>query len=393
MSRPDRPSLAPALTYLSAVRLLLNSTERFVYPFLPTIARGLGIDLAQAGLLLSARAVGGFTAPLTVGSAGRDRRHRRLVIAALGLFAAGALLVAVPGRFRVAIIGFAILGAARPAFDAAAQAYLAERTPYRSRGRVLGVLELTYAGGLLVGAPVAGWLIARGDWRTPFFVAVAVAVLAIAAVAPLLERVGPDEGHGAERLRLDRRSLSLLLVLGLFAAGAELTQVVFGAWLETSFGLTLLALGGAATIVGGAELVGEIIPLAVADRVGKRRTVVAGLAISSTAFLMLPATSTVGPGLAALAIALLGFEVAIVAAIPIVSEVQPQARSRFLAFGGVAMFGGRAVAAGAGPWLFSRTGIAGNAYGSAALHLLALVLLWWLVHEPETDVDATVTIH
>lgn len=384
MSPSPRPSIAPALSYLSAVRLLLNSTERFAYPFLPTIARGLGIDLAQAGLLLSARAVGGFSAPLTVATAGRDRHHRRLVVAALGLFAAGVLVVAVPARFRFAVVGFAILGAARPAFDAAAQAYLAERTPYRRRGRVLGVLELTYAGGLLVGAPVAGWLIARGDWRTPFLAAFAAAVLAAAVAVPLLERVAADEGHGRERLRVDRRSGALLLILSLFAAGAELTQVVFGAWLELDFGLTLLALGGAATVLGAAELVGELIPLAVADRVGKRRTVVAGLVISSTAFALLPATSSLGPGLAALAVALLGFEVAIVAAIPIVSEVQPQARSRFLALGGVAMFGGRAVAAGVGPWLFTRTGIAGNAFGSAATHLLALVLLWRLVHEPES---------
>lgn len=384
MPSSSRRSIGPALTWLSAVRLLLNSTERFVYPFLPTIARGLGIGLEQAGLLLSARAVGGLSAPLTVATAGRDRRHRRLALAGLGLFAAGALLVVVPGRFVVAVIGFAVLGAARPAYDAAAQAYLAERTPYDRRGRVLAVLELTYAGGLLVGAPLAGYLISRGDWRSPFVAAVAATVLAVATVVPVLDARGPDEGHGLERLRLRRDSLGLLLTLGLFAAGAELTLVAMGAWFEGSFGLTLLALGGAAMVIGLGELFGELVPLAVADRVGKRRMVAIGLVVSSAGFLFLPLASSLVPGLAALTIALAGFEIAIVAAIPIVSETQPQARSRFLALGGVAMFGGRALAAAAGPALFARTGIAGNAVGSAAIHLAALVLLLTVVREPGT---------
>lgn len=374
--------IAAALSYLSAVRLLLNSTERFVYPFLPTIARGLGIDLEQAGLLLSARAVGGLSAPLTVATAGRGRRHRRLVLASLGLFAAGALLVIVPGRFAIAVIGFAVLGAARPAYDAAAQAYLAERTPYRRRGRVLAVLELTYAGGLLVGAPVAGYLISRGDWRTPFLAAVGVSLLAVAVLGRLLEAGGPDHAHGSERLHLDRDSVALLVMLGLFAAGAELTLVAMGGWFEDSFGLTLLALGGAAMVIGVGELIGELIPLAVVDRLGKRRTVAIGLVVSAAAFLLLPTTSTLAPGLGALTVALLGFEIAIVAAIPIVSEVQPQARSRFLALGAVAMFSGRAVAAAAGPLLFTRTGIAGNAWASAAMQLIALAVLWLFVREP-----------
>lgn len=378
---PARP-IAAALSYLSAVRLLLNSTERFVYPFLPTIARGLGIDLEQAGLLLSARAVGGLSAPLTVGTAGRGRRHRRLVLAALGLFAAGALLVIVPGRFAVAIAGFAVLGAARPAYDAAAQAYLAERTPWRRRGRVLAVLELTYAGGLLIGAPVAGYLISRGDWRTPFLVAVAASLLAVALLGRLLEAGGPDHVHGAERLHLDRDSVALLVMLALFAAGAELTLVAMGGWFEDSFGLTLLALGGAAMVIGAGELIGELVPLAVVDRLGKRRTVAIGLVVSATGFLLLPVTSTLAFGLGALTVALLGFEIAIVAAIPIVSEVQPQARSRFLALGAVAMFSGRAVAAAAGPPLFARAGIAGNAWASAAIQLVALAFLWLLVREP-----------
>lgn len=377
MSPPRHRSLRPALVYLTAVRLLLLTVERAVYPFLPTIARGLGIPLAQAGLLLSARSLGGLTAPLTVAVAGRRGHHQRLAAVGLGLFAVGALVTVAPGGYAVALVGFAILGAARPAYDAAAQAYLADRTPYERRARVLAVLELVYAGGLLVGAPIVGWAMARWDWRAPFVGGAALAVVALVTLRPSLEPTHGEGGSEQHPLRLDAAAVRLLVVMALFAFGAELTIVVFGAWLEAGFGLSLLALGGVSTVIGFAELTGESVTLGVADRLGKRRTVAAGLTVSALAFASLTVLGHgMAGGLTAIAVALAGFEVAIVATIPIVSEIRPRARARMLAVGGVAMFAGRAVAAGVAPPLFAWAGIAGNAVGSALTYVLALGLLF-----------------
>ncbi|MGH3442267.1 MAG: hypothetical protein ACRDUY_09540, partial [Nitriliruptorales bacterium] len=50
---PERLSLQAALGLLSAGRLATTTGFRLVYPFLPAIARGLGVPLAQAGLLVS----------------------------------------------------------------------------------------------------------------------------------------------------------------------------------------------------------------------------------------------------------------------------------------------------------------------------------------------------
>jgi predicted MFS family arabinose efflux permease len=386
-ARPgDAPQhrLGAALALLAGVRLVLTSTERMVYPFLPTIARGLGVGLGPAGLLLSSRALGAVTAPLTVATAGRGRRHRRLLTTALVLFVAGAALVAVPGPYGLAVVGFAVLGAGRPAYDAAAQSYVAERVPFAVRGRRLAVLELTYSGGLLVGAPVAGWLIARGSWRTPFVTAAVLGIVAIGVAHLVLERHTPDGHARPERLRLDHRSWALLVVVTLFAAGAETTFVVFGAWLEDDFGLRLLALGAAAFVIGGAELVGEAVPLAVVDRLGKRRTVALGLVVSTVGFAAVGSADGVATGLATLAVALLGFEIAIVSTVPILSEVQPQARSRFLALAAVAMFGGRAVAAGVGPQLYVRGGVALASRTSAALMAAALAVVLLAVREPSS---------
>jgi len=152
---PDKTQapLTGALVFLAGARLVLNTGYRFVYPFLPVIARGLGIPFTQAGLLVSARWVTGLATPAAVRFLGRSERRHRLLAAGLTLFATGAAVTAATGVFAGALIGFIFLGLGKPVFDVAAQAYLSDRTPYRMRARYLGVIELTWASSLLVGAP------------------------------------------------------------------------------------------------------------------------------------------------------------------------------------------------------------------------------------------------
>ncbi|HSJ27678.1 MAG TPA: hypothetical protein VLB67_05660, partial [Acidimicrobiia bacterium] len=54
---------------LVALKLVLNTAVRLVYPFLPAIARGLGITVGQAGALVSVRWVAGFASPIAIGLA------------------------------------------------------------------------------------------------------------------------------------------------------------------------------------------------------------------------------------------------------------------------------------------------------------------------------------
>ena len=101
------------------------------------------------------------------------------------MMSVGALVTAATGVYAGAFVGFILLGLGKPAFDAAAQAYVADRTPYERRARYMSILELTWAGGLLVGAPLAGWLIGQYGWQAPFwFVGV------LFAIGPLLTGSG-----------------------------------------------------------------------------------------------------------------------------------------------------------------------------------------------------------
>jgi predicted MFS family arabinose efflux permease len=363
-----------ALAYLTFGRLVLNVASRFVFPFLPAISRGLGVSLEQAGLLISVRSLAGLATPVVVAGAGE--RRQRLAATGLAFFVIGASLTAAGGGYGWAMAGFALMGVAKPAYDIASQSYLADHTPYERRARYLTITELTWSASLLVGAPAVGWLIARSDWQAPFWTLAWLGLLALVILPRVIQDRSSQHAARAGRLSLDRSGLALLGAMGIFAFGTDVSFVVFGAWLESSFGLSLLALGAASTLLALAELAGEGGTMAFADRLGKRRSVALGLVISSAGYALWGlASSHLGLGLGLLAVALMGFEFAIVSALPLATEIVPQARARFLALAMVAFALSRAAAAAIGPVLFEAAGVGGNALVSMAANLLALGLV------------------
>lgn len=365
-----------SIAFLTATRLAVNTSHRFVFPFLPAIARGLGISLESAGFLLSARSLAFVATPAVVATVGRGERRVRLAAGGLAMMAVGTLVTAATGVVAGAMIGFVLLGLGKPAFDAAAQAYVADRTPYHRRARFLSILELTWAGGLLIGAPAVGWLIDRSGWRAPFFVFAAIFAVAAILAHQMMERDTAARTTTVAPLRATPPMVALLTAGLLFSISAETTFIVFGAWLEDGFALTLAALGLASTAIAVAELAGEGSVLVFADRIGPRRMVVLGLGTSVVGYLALAATAGTLTGyLIVLAITFIAFEITIVATVPLATEVEPAARSRFLALLMVSLGIGRAIGDAIGPALYGWKGIPANAIASATAAAIALIVL------------------
>lgn len=373
--------LGPALGFLAVTRLVLNMAHRMVYPFLPVIARGLGVSLGQAGVLVSVRSLAGIATPVVVRLAGRAERRRTLIAAGLALFVFGALLTAMTGVFVGALVGLAMMGLAKATYDTASIAYLADRVPYAKRARYLAIIELTWAGGFLVGAPLAGWLISRSGWQAPFWVFGLAGLAAIAAARFFLDADSAARTVVAP-LHLDRSATAVLVVVGLYSLAHEVVLVGLGAWLESGLGLTLAAIAFVAIVFGIAELVGESATLAFTDVIGKRRSILLGLAIAGTswALLVVAATSTLW-GVLFFAVSVLGFEYSIVSTFPLASEVRPGARTRYLSLTLVAVSIGRAIGAIVGPALFTAYGFRANTAVAALLALASAAIVVGYVRE------------
>lgn len=379
--------VARAVTTLTLLKIVINAGFRFVYPFLPALGRGLGVDLGRMGVLLSVRWGVGFAVPFAVGTERTASRSRRLLVAGLIAFGAGSLITAIAGIFVGAIVGFALMGIGKPVFDIGAQTYVSERVPYMRRARALGILELAWAGGLLIGAPMAGWLIDRWGWEVPFWAFGSIALLSIGAVLLLLE---DRDGGGEPVARAVDQPMSVVMpflaVVIIAGFTLELVLVVLGAWLENEFGMTLLALSGVGFLLGIAELVGEGAMLSIADRLGKRNSFAIGLFVSSLTLVTLGFANTrLALALTALFLVTISLEFSVISGIPLASEYRPNNRSRFLAWFMVSAGVGRIGADLVGPMLFESAGMSAIAFIAASAALLGAVILVTSVSEIQAD--------
>ena len=356
----------------------MNGAFRFLYPFLPVVARDLGVSPAQAGLLVAAVAAGGIIAPLTRRAITGGHEHvRRLAVISAVVMSVGTLVAATASGVPLALVGLLALGAGKPLVDVATIAYVSERTTFDRRARATSIMELTWAGALVVIAPLAGLLAARTSWRVPLvLLGVGAAISALAMQRWLADDHPSLERRAPRPPRWTPVEKWLLLTSALVFAVLEATFSVFGLWLEADFGIGIEGLGAFAAITSMGELAGSGTVLLVGDRWGKHRTTWLGLGLASTGLSLMLLAPNLGLAVAAMALGLCGSEMAIVSVLPLGSEVQPASRSRFLA----AMMSGasltRALVAAGGAAIFDAVGIGANVAVSVTAAAIAASLLW-----------------
>jgi MFS transporter, DHA1 family, inner membrane transport protein len=277
--------------------------------------------------------------------------------------------------------------AAKFIFDPALQAYLGDRTPYARRGLVIAVTELGWSAAALIGLPLVGVLIARGTWRAPFLPLLLLGLLAGVALWVIIPREtvaqrAASARRGSWAVVLRSPVVVAALCLGLLSSAAnELLNVVYADWMEGSFGLSVVQLGLSTTVIGLAELAGEGLVMSFADRLGLRRALGLGFVASALAYLALPLVATrLELALVGLFVVFIAFEFTIVASIPLMTELLPEARGRVLSASVAFHAGGRMLGALAGGFLF-RFNFMWIGVISMGLNLLALIILLLFVRE------------
>lgn len=373
-------------------RTTINASARIIYPFLPSIARGLGISLPLASRLVALRLVAGMVAPLFGPLADRHGRRATMQVALL-VFVLASLLLAGVGTLAAAAIAFILYGVAKTLYDPALYAYVGDQVPYGQRGRIVGIIELSWSSAWLLGVPASGFLIERLGWRAPWAVLIGLGLLGAGltqvGLSPTSRPARPvREGSGPMiasmvatwRALLHRRSVVVLLLTSLLITLAiEIPFIVYGAWLETTFALSLSTLGLASTVVGLAEAAAEFGMALVTDRLGKRRSVLMGLLGLAASLVALPWLSRLGLAAALVGVTLmmLSFEFGVISLLPLVTELAPEARASLFSLNVMAFSVSRALGGLVGGWLWHWQNIAVQAGVGAACALVAALLMMW----------------
>lgn len=176
----------------------------------------------------------------------------------------------------------------------------------------------------------------------------------------------------------DRSALGALGFYFLIGAANDNLFVVYGAWLESSFNLTIVALGLGTSVIGMAELAGEFMTATISDRLGLKRAVNLGMILCILCYALLPFMNmSLTMVLAGLFILFLVFEFTIVSSISLATEILPEYRATMMASLYASASIGRVVGALIGGPIWLAGGIAATAMVSTAINCLGLILLWW----------------
>jgi DHA1 family inner membrane transport protein len=172
--------------------------------------------------------------------------------------------------------------------------------------------------------------------------------------------------------------LAALAIGFLFSASNDNLFIVYGAWLEKAFGLSIISLGMGTAIIGMAEFSGELITAAISDRMGLRRSVIIGFCLTAAGYLSLALfNQSLWFSYVQLFLIFITFEFTIVAFLTLCTELAPGLRatmmSAFLAAAGIGRFTGTLI----GIPLWNLGGIAAVGTVSAIICLACVGVMVW----------------
>ncbi len=379
-----RPEVRGRLRAYLGLRFALSTADRMMFPFLPALSRGTGLSLEELGRVLFVRDLTGLAATVFGRRVDVIGTARAVVLGGVAL--AVGLLLASLGTVGV-VVGLVLFGLGRLAVNISLNAWIGDEVAYERRGRASGLFELTWSASFLIGVPICGVLIDQLGWRSAF--------VATSAATALFVALSAREGFEDKRISTDTPEASRpLQPAGAFVWGRNAVATVggpilliasaqflffgHGTWLEETYGFTATNIGLVVIGIAVGEGLASYASARLADAMGKRNAVIAGVVLMVVAMLpMLLSSPALWLGLVSMVLTFSGFEFGIVSSVALVAELSENERGRVFGWS----VGGRTlaralVALGAG-WLDQRYAFSvlvwcALGFGIAAIALTAL---------------------
>ena len=348
-------------------RLVINITKRFPYPFVAAIGAAFHVPAASIQNIIALTNGSGLLSPL-LGAISEHYGRKAVMFGVLAMMSLMSLVGALFADYGIFVVVMFAFGIGKIIYDPTFQAYLGDVIHFKRRARVMGVAELSWALSLVIAAPLTGFLLDASSLQAVFaFLAAALAVGA--AVLWLFVESDKKSGQSGQKIRLVSPLAAIRIVSkhppALFAllfaicltVSHEMFFINYGLWMEDSFDLALTALGTVTIVIAVAEIIGEFIVIAIADRLGPKTTSMFGMLAAAVSFSIIPSLSFSLPlAMFGIFIMFIGIETAIVASLPLFSELLPQSRSVMMSANMGAHSLGRVIGAALGGFIYAASG-------------------------------------
>lgn len=368
------------------IRLIVDTSFRMVYPFIPQISEGLKLGITAFSWLLTIRSTSGLLGPAIGALADRIGRRKVMTVALL-IQTLGMAGLAFSQGWWSALPMF-LVGLATNAYLPSQQAYISDQVTYERRGRALASVDIAFAFSGLVVMPLIGWVMNNWGWRMPFMVLSIFSLMAALLIGWRLPATEPRT-HSIDAVSIPVRKLlqrsnvlASIAVAMLLFTGVGIFMTFWSIWLTADYQLDALGLGLTATRIGLAELSGAVLAGLYIDHVGKRRGSLIGLAVGVVFFAMIPIFShTLPASRSMLLLTVLWIEICIVSLFPLYGEQVPEARASIFSL--VAL--GNAIGLGLGPpltaALWAWRGLSAVTTVGAVSMAFAFVVVWFFLHD------------
>lgn len=326
LDRSYAPVVLNNLDRLVWGRLVSNACYRFAPPFIAVIARGLDVTVSQLGVAFMIGEFAGLLSPII----GRyiDRANRLVsMIVGVSLITTAVVILASATNLVVFGLGMFLLSSSKVLFDTSLIVWVNDHVPYERRGRIVGIIETSWALSLFIGVAAMGIATAMFSWRIGFLLgAVAMAVTGILIATGLPRHEAHAPAQATQRGKLPRNSIFIFVSAFFLMGASQCVGITFGPWFEDDFGFTSFGLIVIVVVLGIFELASSIGSSRVTDVWGKEKSVMRGVLTMVIAGLLM----TIGYKFAPLAIPMLilyvaGFEFALVSMLPIAANLVPSA--------------------------------------------------------------------
>jgi predicted MFS family arabinose efflux permease len=261
--------------------------------------------------------------------------RRAVLLPSLALFALGNLGSAASGDFVWLVLTQGVAGLGLTGMQVSLPAYLGDLFAYSVRGRAIGAATVCAASGTMLGVPAGAFLAQALGVRAAFLaLGLLVAALVPLAIIFLVNTASRAEpAHAAPGvaarwhapLRRGPVRAALFVTLCWLVMSAAIYNFL-AAWLQGNLRLSTAQVGLTFAMMGGASIVANLLIATFSDRLGKRRTMLIGLALGTLSLVPLGFAALPWQGLAAICLFVLTNEFGFGAHGVLVTELAPAQR-------------------------------------------------------------------
>ncbi|MFI2257557.1 Cmx/CmrA family chloramphenicol efflux MFS transporter [Streptomyces tubercidicus] len=197
----DRARLPIAVYVLGLSVFALGTSEFMLSGILQPLARDLNVSIPQAGLLISAFAIGMVIGAPVLAAATLHLPRRTTLIALLAVFGLGQVAGALAPSYGVLFASRIVSALACAGFWAVGAAVAVSLVPVTARARAMAVM----VGGLsianIAGVPAGSVLGQHAGWRAAFWAVAGLAAIGLLGVVALVPRTAVPTGEDRPQLR------------------------------------------------------------------------------------------------------------------------------------------------------------------------------------------------